>query len=59
MKKVKINLVIEGEIEDDSEITAARIAELAPDIFANHFRVGMDYDYFYLGDVTATCEVEE
>lgn len=59
MEKVKINLVIEGGIKDDSELIAARIAELAPNIFANYYSVGMDFDYFYMGDVTATCEVEE
>lgn len=59
MKKVKINLVIEGELEDDSQITSARIAELAPDIFVNYRGVDMDYDYLSIDDVTATCEVEE
>lgn len=59
MKKVKINLVIEGDIEDDSELTSARIAELAPDIFVSYSNVKMGYDYFYINDVTATCEVEE
>lgn len=59
MKKVKINLVIDGEIEDDSELTAAKIAELAPDCFVNYSLVSMYCDYFYIDDVTATCEVEE
>ena len=59
MKKVKINLIIEGEIEDDNQLTAARIAELAPDIFVNYSNVKMDYDYLFIDDVTATCEVEE
>ena len=59
MKKVKINIVIEGEIKDDSDLTATRIAELAPDIFVNYPGVDMDYDYLSIGDVTATCEVEE
>ena len=52
-------MVIEGEIEDDSQITSARIAELAPDIFVNYRGVDMDYDYLSIDDVTATCEVEE
>ena len=59
MQKVKVNLVLEGELEDDSQITSARIAELAPDVFVNYRGVDMDYDYLSIDDATATCEVEE